>query len=165
MSIFVTSDDQKVRVYEIAAQMKKIGLSSRFISACVEQALDYEGTHDLMVLWAEAQDEVERNEIIADLQDEIDFRSEAPKKPLKKPYIKFDDLKAIALDVMKYKNALRKIVDRHGGIAKLAESSGIPQPSLSRFFNSASMPRRATLYKIAEALNLSEKEIIREWVA
>ncbi len=165
MSIFVTSDDQKVRVYEIATQMKKLGLSSHFISLCVEQALDYEGTHDLMVLWAEAQNEVERNEVIADIQDEIDSRSEAPKKPVKKPYVKFDDLEAIAANVVKFKKALRKVVDKHGGIAKLAEKSGIPQPSLSRFFNSASMPRRATLYKIAEALNLNEKEIINEWVA
>jgi DNA-binding phage protein len=165
MSIFITSDEQKVRVYEVATQMKKMGLSAHFISAAVEQALEYEGTHDLMVLWSEADSEVERNEIVADLQDEIDARAEAPKKPVKKPYVKFDDLEAIAKDVVKFKNALRKVVDRHGGIAKLAEKSGLPQPSLSRFFNSASMPRRATLYKIAEALNLNEKEIVNEWVA
>lgn len=118
-----------------------------------------------MVLWFEADSEVERNEIVADLQDEIDARAEAPKKPAKKPYVKFDDLDAIAKDVVKFKTALRKVVDRNGGIAKLAEKSGLPQPSLSRFFNSASMPRRATLYKIAEALHLNEKEIIHEWLA
>jgi hypothetical protein len=89
-----------------------------------------------MVLWSEAESEVERNEIVADLQDEIDARAEAPKKPVKKPYVKFDDLEAIAKDVVKFKNALRKVVDRHGGIAKLAE-----------------------------ALNLNEKEIVNEWVA
>lgn len=165
MSIFITSDEQKVRVYEIAAQMKKMGLSAHFIASCVEQALEYEGTHDLMVLWSEADTELERNEVVADLQDEVDLKAEAPKKPVKKPYVKFDDLEAIAKDVVKFKNALRKIVDRHGGITLLAEKSGLSQPSLSRFFNSASMPRRATLYKIAEALNLNEKEIVNEWVA
>jgi len=165
MSIYITSDEKKIKVYEVATQMKKLGLSDRFISACVDQALQYEGTHDLMVLWSEADSEVERNEIIADLQNEIETKEEAPKKPIKKPYIKFDDLDAIAKDVVKFKKALRKIVDRHGGIAKLAEKSGLPQPSLSRFFNSASMPRRSTLYKIAEALNLNEKEIINAWVA
>lgn len=163
MNIFVTSDEQKVRVYEIAAQMKKMGLSVRFISACVQQAVNYEGTHDLIVLWSEADNEIDRNEVVADLQDEIDARAEAPKKPVKKPYVKFDDLDAIAADVIKFKRALRKIVDRHGGIVKLSEKSGAPQPSLSRFFNSASMPRRATLYKIAEAFNLNEKEILNEW--
>jgi hypothetical protein len=40
---------------------KSFSLSAKFISACVEQALEYEGTHDLMVLWAEATDEIERN--------------------------------------------------------------------------------------------------------
>lgn len=165
MSIFITSADQKLKVYEIATEMKKLGLSVHFISACVEQALEYEGTHDLMALWLEAESEVERNEIIADLQDEVDARVEAPKKVVKKPYVKFDDLDEIAKDITSFKKALRKVVDKHGGISKLSEKSGIPQPSLSRFFNSASMPRRVTLYRIAEALNLSEKEIVNEWVA
>lgn len=165
MSIFLTTDEQKVRVYEIAAEMSQKKLSAQFISACVEQALHYEGTHDLMVLWSEAKSATERNEVLADLQDEIDARVEAPKKQIKKPYVKFDDLEAIAKDVIRFKNALRKVVDKHGGISKLSEKTGIPQPSLSRFFNSASMPRRTTLYKIAEALNLNEKEILNEWVA
>lgn len=163
MSIFVTSDEQKIKVYEVATKMKKKGLSSKFISACVEHALKHEGTHDLMILWFEASDEIERNEVVADLQDEIETKDEAPNKPLKKPYIKFDDLDCISKDIVKFKNALRKVVDKHGGISKLSEKSGIPQPSLSRFFSSASIPRRVTLYKIAEALNLNEKEILREW--
>ncbi len=163
MSVFITTDEQKLKVYEVATMMKKIGLSAHFISACVEQALEFEGTHDLMLLWSEAESEVERNEIVADLQDEIDAQSEAPKKPMKKPFVKYDDLEVIAKDVVKFKKALRKVVDKRGGIAKLAKKSGLPQPSLSRFFNSASMPRRATLYKIAEALSLTEKEILNEW--
>lgn len=165
MSIFITSDEQKVKVYEIATAMKKLGLSIHFISGCVENALVNEGTHDLMVLWLEAEDETQRNEIVADLQDEVDTTAEAPKKPLKKPHIKFNDLDSIAKDIKGFKDALRVLVDRNGGIAKLAEKSGIPQPSLSRFFHSASMPRRTTLFKIAEALELDEKDIINEWVA
>ncbi|NJL26013.1 MAG: helix-turn-helix transcriptional regulator [Calothrix sp. SM1_5_4] len=55
------------------------------------------------------------------------------------------------------------IVDKNGGIKKLAELTGIPQPSLSRFFGGATMPRRATLLKIARALNLSQIEIATEW--
>lgn len=163
MSVFITSDDQKMRVYEVATQMKKKGISVRFILNCVEQALKNEGTHDLMILWSEAESEIERNEIIADLQNEIEFAAEAPATPTKKPFVKFDDLEIIAKDIVKFKKALRKIVDRHGGITRLSERSGLPQPSLSRFFSSASLPRRTTLYKIAEALNLSEKEFIKEW--
>lgn len=165
MSIFITSDEQKVRVYEIAALMKKNGLSAQFILACVEQARYYEGTHDLMVLWAEASTAEEANEILADLQEEIDAKLETPSKIVKKPYVKFDDLEAIAKNISAFKNALRKVVDKHGGITKLSEKTGIPQPSLSRFFSSTSMPRRTTLYKIAEALNLNEREILNEWIA
>jgi transcriptional regulator with XRE-family HTH domain len=54
-------------------------------------------------------------------------------------------------------------VDQNGGIKHLAELTGISQPSLSRFFNSATMPRRATLQKIARALKLSQVQIAREW--
>lgn len=77
----------------------------------------------------------------------------------------FDDLAEIANDVMSFKNALRTEVDRWGGITKLAETTGIPQPSLSRFFSSASMPRRTTLFRIAEALQLRESAILSKWAA
>lgn len=53
-------------------------------------------------------------------------------------------------------------VDKNGGLKKLAELTEIPQPSLSRFFGSATMPRRTTLLKIARALNLSQIEIATE---
>jgi transcriptional regulator with XRE-family HTH domain len=49
-------------------------------------------------------------------------------------------------------------------VSEVARKSGIPQPSLSRILSSGSMPRRSTLYKIANALGLSEKEIVGEWV-
>ena len=54
-------------------------------------------------------------------------------------------------------------VDKNGGLKKLAELTEIPQPSLSRFFGNATMPRRTTLLKIARALNLSQIEIATEW--
>lgn len=145
--------------------MKAAGLTSMFITDCVKHALEYEGTHDLMVLWAEASSQAERDEVIADLQDEVDMHLEHPKKPTKKPYVRFDDLEGIAKNIEGFKKNLRRLVDRNGGISKLAKKTGIPQPSLSRFFGSQSMPRRTTLYKIAEALGLSEDQIITDWVA
>ena len=165
MTPFATTVSQKIDVYKIAAQMADNGLSKEFIADAVDLALCYEGAHDLLVLWSQEEDQVQREEIVADLQDEIDDHKESPKTPVKKPYVKFDDLDAIAKDVMKYKNALRKIVDKWGGINKLSKATGIPQPSLNRFFSSASMPRRTTLYRIADALKLSEDQIITEWVA
>jgi hypothetical protein len=165
MSLFKTTPEQQIKVYEIATAMKNAGLAAAFITDCVKHALEYEGTHDLMILWAETPSLEEKNEIVADLQDEIDMYLERPKRPTKKPYVPFDDLEAIAKDISGYKKKLRRLVDRHGGISKLAEKTGIPQPSLSRFFSSQSMPRRTTLYKIADALGLSENEIITDWVA
>lgn len=162
---FSTNAEQKVRVYQIATKMAETDLSRDFIAEAVEMALEYEGAHDLMVLWEQEKSQDERSEIIADLQDMLDERKEAPRKSVKKPYVKFDDLDVIAKNIAGFKKGLRKAVDKWGGIAKLAKETGIPQPSLSRFFNSASMPRRTTLYKIAEALKLPEDKIILDWVA
>ncbi|PWU21023.1 MAG: hypothetical protein C5B49_03250 [Bdellovibrio sp.] len=165
MSAFKTSPEQQVRVYEIATAMKNAGLGANFITDCVKLALEYEGAHDLMALWAEASNQEEEDEVIADLHDEIDTHQELPKKPTKKPHLRFDDLDAIAKNIEGFKKNLRRLVDRQGGITELSKKTGIPQPSLSRFFNSQSMPRRTTLYKIADALGLSENEIITDWVA
>ena len=160
---FTTTAAQKVRVYEIAALMKQAGLEDIFIAGVVEMASEYEGTYDLMELWASEEEEEERDAIIADLQDEVDTFIEQVRKPKKKPYVSFDDLEVIGQDVISSKAELRKKVDQWGGVTKLAKVTGIPQPSLSRFFNSAAMPRRTTLYKIADAIGLSEKDIASEW--
>ncbi|MCK5072899.1 MAG: helix-turn-helix transcriptional regulator [Bacteriovoracaceae bacterium] len=165
MSIYKTSDSQKIRVYAIATEMSNAGLSASFVAGAVELALIYEGVYDLMELWSEEDDANEFEQIIADIQEEIEEYAEMPKKPVKKPYISFDDLEGIAKDIEGFKKHLRTLVDQWGGINQLAKQTGIPQPSLSRFFKSSSMPRRTTLYKIANALGLSEREIITDWAA
>ena len=66
--------------------------------------------------------------------------------------------------VVDHKKRLRDLIDRHGGVSEVARRAGIPQPSLSRLLNDASRPRRATLYKIARALDVEESEIVGEWV-
>ncbi len=165
MSVFQTTPEQKVKLYEIATLMKQDGLPDSFIANAVEIGLYYEGIFDLFELWAEEEEQNEKDQIISDLQEEINEFKEQPKEPVKKPYIKYTDLDLIAKDVLGFKAHLKTIVDQWGGISKLSKETGIPQPSLSRFFNTASMPRRTTLYKIADALNLSEKEIITDWAA
>lgn len=162
---FTTSPDQKVRLYRIASLLNDAGISTRFITDAVKMGEEYEGLFDLLVLWEEEQDEEIRGEILADIQEEIDQAKELPREPEHKPYIMFDDLEEVANDVMSFKNALRREVDRWGGITKLAEATGLPQPSLSRFFSSASMPRRTTLFRIAEALQLRESAILSKWAA
>jgi DNA-binding phage protein len=117
-----------------------------------------------MALWLDAtSDPAERNEIIADLHESIDDHRDAPATPLRKPYIKYDQLEDVAARVMAEKARLRQLIDKHGGVSAVAQKAGIPQPSLSRMLNSASIPRRSTLYKIANALDLPETEIVTEW--
>ncbi len=165
MSLFKTTDVQKVRLYEIATLMKQSGLEDKFIANAVEIGIYYEGVFDLFDLWADEEDQGDRDQIVSDIQDEIAEYKEQPRAPIKKPYIEYNHLDMIAKDVAGFKAHLKTVVDRWGGVTKLAKETRIPQPSISRFFSSSSMPRRTTLYKIAEALNLSEKEIITDWAA
>lgn len=153
--------DDPSELFRIAAAMVDAGHSVEFSKQAVNLALDLEGARALMLMWADEEDEAERDEIVADLQDLI--RDAEIERVEEKPYIPFDDLSEIADDVMEFKDRLRQIVDEQGGVTELAEETGIPQPSLSRFFNTASMPRRSTLLKIADALDLSEKDIATEW--
>ncbi len=165
MTKYTTNAAQKVQVYQIASAMKMAGLSDAFVADAVSLATEYEGAYDLMVLWSEDSNEESRGEIVADLQEEIDEHLESPSRPTQKPYINFDDLDAIASDVVAFKKHLRTIVDMDGGISELSRKSGMPQPSLSRFFNSASMPRRTTLYRIALALGIDQGGVATKWAA
>jgi transcriptional regulator with XRE-family HTH domain len=163
MSTFQTTDIQKVRLYEIAAEMKKCGLSAHFIASAVEFAKIYEGGFDLFELWSSEESTDERDLIIADLQHEVEEWEDQVQSVVKKPYVSFDHLDFIGKDVRGFKDRLKSSIDKWGGVSKLAKETGIPQPSLSRMLGSNSMPRRTTIYKIANALGLSEKEIITEW--
>ena len=158
----VITPDLKVELMEIGVKMNKKGLPYSFIAAAVETAFEFEGVYDLMKMWADEKDKKERDEIIADIQDMIDECSQIEK--VEGSYHRFDDLETIAKNVRAFKDNLRLEVDQQGGLNHLAQLTGLPQPSLSRFFSSASMPRRNTLLKIAKALNLSRIQIGTEWL-
>jgi DNA-binding phage protein len=153
--------DVKVELIEIGSLMHKAKLPNSFIAAAVETAFAFEGVYDLMKMWAEESDKNERAEIVADIQDLINDC--AQKEKIEGVYIRFDDLEKISGNIRTFKDSLLLKVNDRGGISKLSELTGIPQPSLSRFFNSASMPQRTTLLKIAKALSLSQVEIATEW--
>ena len=142
MTIFTTTDEQKVEVYHIASAMKQAGLPARFITQAVTLASEYEGAYDLMKIWSQEDEQEERDQICADLEELIDEQWEQPRQPTVKPRIDFTQLETIGNSIVAYKKRLRQLVDARGGITKLAEKSGMCQPSLSRFFSSASMPRR-----------------------
>ncbi len=151
----------QIELFEIAGEMKKQGLSADFITAAVSTATEFEGVYDLMKLWINETDSKERDEIVADIQDMIDDCAKQEKE--EGAYIRFNDLEAVAKDIRAFKDSLLEEVDKAGGIKPLSESTGIPQPSLSRFFNSTSMPRRSTLLKIAKSLKLDAVKIGTRW--
>ena len=161
---FHTTPEQVMNLATIMVAMGNAGLAQDFIVQASELARTDQGVYDLMAMWLAANGDVEEQaETVADLQESLDDYKDAPSEPLKKPYIKFDKLDEVTGQVVKFKKHLRDLIDRNGGVSQVAQKSGIPQPSLSRMLNSASMPRRSTLYKIANALDLPESEIVTEW--
>lgn len=152
---------KKVKLFKIAALMEKEKLPNIFIVTAIKTALEFEGVADLLTLWSEEDQKTEKEEIISDIQDMIDACNQ--KETSEEIYIKFNDLDAIANNIRAFKDSLYQKVMEQGGISKLAELTGIPQPSLSRFFNSNAMSRRATVLKIAKALNLNEIKIDILW--
>lgn len=160
---FKTTPKQVMKLASIMVEMKEAGLAQNFIVEASELARNDQGVFDLMALWHGTKDDSEKDEIVADIQESLDDYRDAPPAPLKKPYIKFEKLGDVAQEVMAKKAKLRDIIDRHGGVSAVAQKTGIPQPSLSRMLNSPSMPRRSTLYRIANALNLPEADIVSEW--
>lgn len=155
--------DNGLHVLDILNEMRRQGLESAFICSLMENCQRYEGIRDLMEMWLDESDSKERAMIIADLQEALDDIENAPHKPEERPRLRSSDLEEVKKDVIEFKRRLREEVDRQGGISELARKTGIPQPSLSRFFSSASMPRRTTLYKIAKALNLHDSAISFKW--
>lgn len=152
----------QVDLYAVATKMREAGLSDSFIADAVDAAREYQGIHDLMMMWVQAQGE-ERDEIVADIQDMLDEVADQ-RGVVEERYVRFDDLDRIADDIRGFKDGLLRILDDRGWtMTELAERTGMPLPSLSRFFNSASMPRRRTLLRIAEALELSAVEVATDW--
>jgi len=161
---FTTTPEQRLKLAGYVVEMLKTDLDREFIAAASELAREAQGVYDLFELWATMKDDPkERDQIIADIQDLLDDYRDAPKQPLEKPYIQFDQLDDVTQRIIKEKLTLRQLIEQHGGVSAVAQKAGIPQPSLSRMLNSASMPRRSTLYKIANALDLPETTIAFEW--
>jgi len=152
-----------LHVLDIFNEMRRVGLESTFIFALMENCQRYEGIRNLLVMWFEENNTEEKSKIVADLQEILDDIKDIPRTSEERPYLHFDDLSSIKRDILKFKNRLREETDRQGGISELSRRTEIPQPSLSRFFNSNSMPRRTTLYKIAKALNLPESVVGFKW--
>lgn len=153
---------KRMRLFKIATEMQSAGLSGKFIVDAFQLASQSEAIFNLMTFWEEESDKNERDEIIADIQDLLDDSLQTG--IVRAEYIRFNDLDAVAKNIRAFKDSLLGEVVQRGGISRLSELTGIPQPSLSRFFNTNTMPRRATLLRIAKALNLDEVKIDTMWI-
>lgn len=69
--LYKTTEEQKIRLYEIAETMRLHGLDTIFVEKAVEVAEYYEGCFDMFCLWAEEEDESERTIIVNELEKEI----------------------------------------------------------------------------------------------
>jgi len=164
MTTFKTTPEQQLQLATIMVEMNDAGLPAVFITRCADLARDDQGVFDLMELWFEEEVEEDRGEIVADLQEILDEDDELPPRPLKKPAIRYGQLDDVASRVSEHKEKLRRLVDAHGGVTVVAEKAGMHQSALSRLLNSASMPRRTTLYRIANALDVPETEVVTDFV-
>jgi len=164
MTVEQTIESQDFDLFDIARKMRLADVPDVFVAKALDLAHEYRGIKDLMSLWMEADgDAAEQGEILADIQDMLNEVLDGPARPIKERHVRFDDLEAIAADVMRFKDSLRLEVEKQCTLTELANRTGMPLPSLSRFFSQPSMPRRATLLKIAEALDLSAVEIAHDW--
>lgn len=150
---------RRYEAVEFAKAMQESGIDVQFILDVLNYvSADHRGVFELMALWSEADNDADRDAAVADLHDLLeDLSHKGP--PTEKPKIKPGELPKLIDGIKTYKAKLRNLIDSRGGITKVSELCGIPQPSLSRMLNSASMPRKTTLYKIAAALGLPESEI------
>ena len=158
---FQLTPEQDVNLFSISLKMQKLKLPSEFISAAIRTALHYEGVADLIFLWNDEPSSKERDEIIADIQELIEDCGRQEKKYYL--YIKLNDLEGVKNHIREFKDGLLRVINERGGITELSRITHIPQPSLSRFLNTNTMPRRRTLLKIAEALNLDAVSISNPW--
>lgn len=149
----VLTCDMKVELIEIGYHMKQVGLPKEFIASAIHTAFDVSAVFELVRQWFKEADQKVRESIMERIQSFL--RQNGPEAK-----IRFDDLDKIAQNIRLFKDNLRLVVDENGGIKRLAELTGIPQPSLSRFFSTTTMPRRATLLKISRALNMSHVDIV-----
>lgn len=162
--IFRTTPEQKLQLARIVVQMQDAGLPIEFVAAANELASVDQGAFELLDLWARAENEQDRDETIADIQELLDEGEELPRHTAERPKLAFSDLDGVVQQILAHKQRIRDLIDRNGGVSEVARRAGIPQPSLSRMLSSASMPRRTTLYKIAKAIGASEGDIVGDWI-
>lgn len=155
------SVERQFKLFKIADEMSSAGLPKEFIVLATKKAFVFDGIADLLFLWSNENNENERQEIVADIQEVLEDCLQHEK--VEYPHVKLNDLESIVKDIRGFKDSLLLYVNEKSSIGELSKKTGIPQPSLSRFFSSPAMPRRSTLLKIAKALHLDAIKISTRW--
>lgn len=138
----------------IALNMIVRGLPETFVLRTVALARESEGVEDMLHLWNEFPSE--RDAIVAELQAALDNRelsslaSEVESAP---------DAERVLDERLRLKAHIRSLVEARGGVQRVAELAGLPQPSLSRFLNTPSEPRPATLHRLARAMRVAVADL------
>ena len=144
------SNDNLMR---ICFEMLGADLPVPFVFHVYQTALSDEGIEDLAHLWAAAGDDLtERAEIEADLQESLDERSSPASQDL--PLTHTAEAEVLLEARRRLKDHIRALVEQHGGVSAVARQAEMPQPSLSRLLNSLSLPRAATLHRLADAMGI-----------
>lgn len=156
LTINEIENNKKIDTIQVLKKMIEERLPDIFIFDALRYSIQYEGIYELIQMWYQESNIDEKNEIIADIQDLIDDCQVTEKKVIS---IDFNDLDEINKNLREFKNSLLLLINKKGGLKVLSEKTGIPQPSLSRLFNSSSVPQRTTLLKIKTFLGVDKIEI------
>lgn len=136
---------------DIARLMLKAGIQPRWVDATLALARTSEGVGDLMLLWASAETDEDRDGTIECLQELLDDHEPPVIAPLIRSH---RELNATGARLRSYKEALRTLIDAKGGVSAVARQGGLPQPSLSRLLSSGAWPRASTLNRLAQGLGV-----------
>ena len=158
MSFALLKPDETVTICKIASEMAEAKLPAQFIAKAVQVAIESKSGLDILLLWEEADTQDFKNRVVILLEkfftDLEDFEATKTYEANIKSENEIDELTQKVLD---YKKWLREVVNKWGGISKLSKTIGVSQPSISDFFRSASIPKKVTVDKIVNAINLKDK--------
>lgn len=144
-------------ITRIALDMLAAGLPEPFVLRVVALARESEGVEDMLHLWDDHP--AERGAVEAEFQAALDDREPSG------PSVQVHGAEAaerLLDERLRQKAHIRSLVETHGGVSRVAQAAGLPQPSLSRFLNTPSEPKPATLHRLATAMGLAVGDLSPE---
>ena len=129
-----------------------------FVLAALALAATSDGMRDLLHLWNEYPEPAERRDILADIGELLEDQGGGASESL--VVRSQGDVERELARRRAFKERLRTLVERHGGVSKVARKAGMAQPSLRRLLNTMSEPRLPTLQRLAKALDTPVEHLL-----